>query len=208
LSQPRSLFAALANRLSHLFSRSHHAAAHGEGDVPPVAAAAKPRWKRWLIEALVVAAIFAGVGYWRAADLPEGPAPWLEGTLADGRGASLADMLKTAGGRPVLVSFWATWCPVCKAEEGNIAAVARDWPTLTVAMQSGERVAVARHLHERGLGFAALVDADGAMAREWRVRGVPTHFIVDGRGEIRYRSVGYATEYGLRARLWWIGRQG
>ena len=166
------------------------------------------RWKRWAIEILIVVAIFSGVAYWRAADLPEGPAPQLAGTLADGRAASLAEVLQAAGGRPVLVAFWATWCPICKAEEGNINAVARDWPTLTVAMQSGERMTVAKHLHERELRFAALVDADGSLARDWRVRGVPTHFIVDGRGVIRYQSVGYATEWGLRARLWWIGRRG
>lgn len=167
----------------------------------------RSRWKRWALEFLLVVAVFAGVGYWRAADLPAGPAPLLAGQLADGRAADLAEVVKAAGGRPVLVSFWATWCPICKAEEGNIDAVARDWPVLTVAMQSGERMTVAKHLHERGLRFPALIDASGSLAGEWKVRGVPTHFIVDGRGVIRYQSVGYATEWGLRARLWWIARQ-
>lgn len=166
----------------------------------------RSRWKRWAVEILVVVAIVGAVQFWRAADLPEGPAPHLAGTLADGRATDLASALQAAGGRPVLVAFWASWCPVCKAEEGNIDAVARDWPTLTVAMQSGERIAVAKHLHERGLRFTALVDADGGLAREWRVRGVPTHFIVDSRGIIQWRGSGYATEWGLRARLWWIGR--
>lgn len=168
----------------------------------------RSRWKRWALEILIVVVVVGVVQFWRAADLPAGPAPYLGGTLADGRAANLAGVLKAAGGRPVLVAFWATWCPVCKAEEGNIDAIARDWPTLTVAMQSGEGKAVAKHLHERELRFSALVDGDGAMARDWHVRGVPTHFIVDGRGIIRYQSVGYATEYGLRARLWWIARQG
>ena len=143
---------------------------------------------------------------WQARDLPAGPAPALVGTLSDGRAASLADALKTANGRPVLVDFWATWCPVCKAEEGNIAAVARDWPTLTVAMQSGDAAAVAKHLKERDLGFTALVDADGRLATAWKVRGVPTHFIVDSRGIVRFQLVGYATNPGLRARLWWASR--
>jgi thiol-disulfide isomerase/thioredoxin len=166
------------------------------------------RWKRWSLEALIAVFIIVAVQFWQARDLPEGLAPWLGGTLADGRSADLAAVLKASGGRPVLVSFWASWCPICKAEEGNINAVARDWPTLTVAMQSGERMAVAMHLHERELRFAALVDADGGMAREWNVRGVPTHFIVDSHGVIRYQSAGYATEWGLRARLWWIARSG
>ena len=163
----------------------------------------RTRWKRWALEALVVVGIVAGVQFWQALDLPRGPAPALAGTLPDGRPASLAALLGAASGQPVLVTFWATWCPVCKAEEGNIAAVAQAWPTLTVAMQSGERIAVAQHLFERGLRFAALVDAAGRLAGDWQVRGVPTHFIVDSRGIIRCRVVGYASEWGLRARLWW-----
>jgi len=164
------------------------------------------RWMRWMLEALLIIAIVVAVQLWQARDLPEGPAPQLAGTLVDGRAASLADALKAANGKPVLVAFWATWCPVCKAEEGNIAAVARDWPTLTIAMQSGDAAAVAKHLKERGLDFPALIDADGRLATAWKVRGVPTHFIVDSRGIVRFQLVGYTTSIGMRARLWWASR--
>jgi len=159
-----------------------------------------------MLEALLIVAVVVAVQLWQARGLPEGPAPQLAGTLTDGRAASLADVLKAAGGKPVLVVFWSTWCPVCKAEEGNIAAVARDWPLLSVAMQSGEAATVAKHLKERGLDFTALVDGGGRLAAAWNVRGVPTHFIVDSRGIVRFRVVGYATEFGLRARLWWASR--
>jgi thiol-disulfide isomerase/thioredoxin len=171
-----------------------------------ILSAVRTRWKRWTLEALLVVGIVAGVQLWQARGLADGMAPALSGRLVDGRAASLAEALKTAAGRPVLVAFWATWCPVCKAEEGNVDAVARDWPTLTVAMQSGDAAAVAKHLRERDLGFAAIVDADGGIAAEWQVRGVPTHFIVDSGGNIRFRLVGYTTELGLRARLWWASR--
>lgn len=164
------------------------------------------RWKRWMLEALLIIALVVAVQLWQARGLPAGPAPALAGMLADGRPGSLADVLKDANRRPVLVAFWATWCPVCKAEEGNVNAVARDWPTLTVAMQSGDAAAVAKHLQQRELGFAAIVDADGALAADWQVRGVPTHFVIDGSGNIRFQLVGYATEFGLRARLWWVQR--
>ena len=175
-----------------------------------------PRWlaplsdparrKRLLLEALLIVGVIAGIQLWQVRGLPEGPAPALAGPLSDGRATSLAQVLKAANGRPVLVAFWSTWCPVCKAEEGNIAAVARDWPLLSVAMQSGEPATVAQHLAERGLAFAAVVDSSGRLAGDWRVSGVPTHFIVDSRGIIRFRLVGYATEFGLRARLWWAAR--
>ena len=97
----------------------------------------------------------------------------------------------------------ATWCPVCKAEDGNIQSIATDHAVLSVAMQSED---LATHMRERGLNFATIDDPDGALATAWKVRGVPSHFIVDGAGNVRFRVVGYATTWGLRARLWWVER--
>lgn len=156
------------------------------------------RWRKWLLEALILVAIVASVSLWQNRGLPEGAAPPLAGVRTDG-----TSMKVGAGGTAQLVVFWATWCPVCRAEEGNIVAVAEDWPVLSVAMQSGDAAAVAKHLKERGIGVPALVDADGAIAADWRVRGVPAHFVLDPAGNIRFRVVGYATTLGLRARLWW-----
>ncbi|MBL8490502.1 MAG: redoxin domain-containing protein, partial [Rhodocyclaceae bacterium] len=98
-------------------------------------------WRRWMFEAFLVFALVAAVMLWQSRDLPDGAAPPLEGRLLDGRPVNLPDSLRDSGGRPVLVAFWATWCPVCKAEAGNLAAVAGDWPMLAVAMQSGDAAA-------------------------------------------------------------------
>lgn len=164
----------------------------------------KLSWKKVAREALIVLAIMAGVSLWQVRGLPEGPAPALAGTLLDGRAASLAEVVKAAGGEPVLVAFWATWCPVCKAEDGNLEAVSRDHPVLTVAMQSEEAAAVAKHMKGRGLSFPVINDPEGALAADWKLRGVPAHFVVDGQGVIRFRVMGYASEWGLRARLWFV----
>lgn len=66
----------------------------------------------------------------------------------------------------------------------------------------------AQYWQTRGLAEGAApplagVLTDGSQAIDWGVRGVPTHFIVDGAGNIRFRVVGYATTWGLKARLWW-----
>lgn len=159
-----------------------------------------PRWRKRAIEALVILAVILGAQYWQTRGLPVGPAPALAGSLLDGRPASLDDALKAASGKPVLVAFWATWCPVCKAEDGNIEAISHDRPVLSVAMQSEQ---VAQHMKERGLTFPAINDPDGLIASTWKVNGVPAHFVVDGAGEVRFRVVGYTTEWGLRARLFW-----
>jgi thiol-disulfide isomerase/thioredoxin len=157
-------------------------------------------WKKWGLEALAIIAVVVAIQVWQSRGLPEGPAPALAGTGIDGQPLDLAETLRAAEGKPVLVAFWATWCPVCKAEDGNLESISRDQPVLSVAMQSED---VARHMKERNLSFATINDPDAALAAAWKVRGVPSHFIVDGQGKVRFSVVGYATTWGLRARLWW-----
>lgn len=158
-------------------------------------------WQRRLLEGGLILAGILGVQYFQTRGLPEGAAPPLAGVLTHEQAAGVE-----AGGAPTLVAFWATWCPVCSAEEDNIVAVARDHRVVSVAMQSGDAATVAKHLRERGIALPVLVDDDGRHARNWRVRGVPTHFVVDGAGIIRFRVVGYATTWGLKARLWWAAK--
>lgn len=156
-----------------------------------------------MLEALAIIAVVVAVQLWQVRGLPEGPAPALAGAGIDGKPLDLAEIVKTANGKPVLVAFWATWCPVCEAEDGNIQSIANEHAVLSVAMQSEN---VAQHMQERGLSFATVNDPDAAHAKRWNVRGVPSHFIVDGAGNVRFRVVGYATTWGLRARLWWAER--
>jgi thiol-disulfide isomerase/thioredoxin len=160
-----------------------------------------------VLEAFFIFALVAAVMLYQSRGLPAGPAPALAGTDLQGQTRSLDQTLKAANGRPVVVAFWATWCGVCKAEQGNLAAVAKDWPTLTVALQSGTAAEVSQYLAERGHGdLATLNDADGALSAAWKVRGVPAHFIVDKDGIVRFALVGYTTQLGLRLRLWWANR--
>jgi thiol-disulfide isomerase/thioredoxin len=108
--------------------------------------------------------------------------------------------------QPVLVHFWATWCPVCRAEQGSIAAIAQDHPeVVTVAMQSGPPDAVVKHLHEQGLNFSTLNDEDGKLSVAWGVHAVPASFIIDRDGQVRFVEIGYSTGIGLRFRLWLAG---
>jgi thiol-disulfide isomerase/thioredoxin len=159
------------------------------------------RWRGWLTEAALIFAIIIGISLWQNRGLPEGAAPPLAGMRTDGSFVKVG-----AGGTASLLVFWATWCPICKAEAGNIEAIATDWPVISVAMQSGDAVAVTQYLAARAGSLPAIVDASGGISADWRVRGAPTHFVIDPAGNIRFRVVGYATEIGLRARLWWANR--
>ena len=165
---------------------------------PPPKTPARRRWLRRAAEVALVLVVILGVRAYQQRDIVTGPAPALAGVLLDGKPFTLTPI----AGQPQLVHFWASWCPICRAEQGSIAALARDYPTVTVAMQSGSDDEVVRYLQKEALSFPVLNDPEGALAAQWGVRGVPASFIVDEAGQVRFVEIGYTTEIGLRLRLW------
>jgi len=165
----------------------------------------RPAWRVWAERGAwiaLAAAIFFGVRVYQQRTLIEGPAPALQAALLDGTVFDLAAVRD----RPVLVYFWATWCPVCRLEQGSIESLAEDHRVIAMAMQSGDSNEVANYMRKHGLRVPVINDPIGAYAAEWGVRATPTSFIVDRTGQIRFREVGYTTEIGLRMRLWWAGQ--
>jgi peroxiredoxin len=159
-------------------------------------------WRRLTIELLVIALVIVGVRAYTTRGTVSGPAPSIEAQAVDGAPVSLAALR----GEPVMVHFWATWCPICRAEQGSVAAIARDHRVVTVAMQSGDATTVRRYLREQDWQVPAVADEDGALSRAFGVRAVPATFFVDRQGQVRYVEVGYTTAIGMRLRLWLAGR--
>ncbi len=162
------------------------------------------RLRDWALNLALILAVFLGVQWWQSRPLASGAAPPLAGLRLDGTPVDLTDLR----GRPVLVHFWATWCPICKLSIGGVESIAQDHPVLTVAMQSGEATDIRAYLAEHGLELPVLIDEDGRLAARWGVRGVPANFVLNAAGQISYASQGVGTETGLRARLWAAGLEG
>ncbi|HIO92875.1 MAG TPA: protein disulfide oxidoreductase [Leucothrix mucor] len=167
---------------------------------PKSAVKPKRRWLRYLLEFIIIIALVFAFRAWQQRNMVSGVAPEIQGVLMDGK----ITQLKNYRGKPVLLHFWATWCPFCKVEEGSITGIAEDWPVLTVAYQSGDKSEIEKHLKERGLeSWATISDPDSRLADLYGVTGVPTTFIIDENGNIRFREVGLTSSWGLRARLWY-----
>ena len=160
------------------------------------------RWRGYAINLLLFIAVVVGMRTWQQRDMVSGPAPVLQGATLAGQPYKLPAHPE----RPVLVHFWATWCPICRAEQGSIAAIAHDHPdVITIAMQSGKPEEVARFMREQGIDFPVVNDADGSLSASWGVHAVPASFIISPDGTIRFVEVGYTTGIGLRLRLWLAG---
>ncbi len=154
--------------------------------------------RRILVNLMLIVVVYAGVQWYQSRPLASGDAPPLAGELL-GRTPFDLDAWR---GRPVLVHFWATWCPICKLGEDDIAALAEDHAVITVAMQSGSPGDVRGYLAEHGLDLPTLNDPYGEIATAWGVRAVPASFVIGADGQVRFATVGYTTGIGLNARLW------
>lgn len=100
-------------------------------------------------------------------------------------------------GRKVLLNFWATWCPPCKAEMPHVQKFyeeerLRDVVVLGVNLTDTEKSAdrVGEFTRERELTFPILLDESGQARSLYRVRAYPTSIFIDSQGVIRGKRQG------------------
>ena len=160
----------------------------------------KHRWLAIFLQLLIILIIFMGLRAWQLRDAINGQAPNIRGVLLDGQLVELAQY----SGQPVLVYFWASWCPVCKMTSDSVNSIAEDYKVITVASWSGEAGLVEKYVQQADLTMPVIVDNEGQWAERYGVKGVPASFIIDGTGNVQFIESGYTTEYGLRSRLWWL----
>ncbi|MEQ8278651.1 MAG: TlpA disulfide reductase family protein [Deltaproteobacteria bacterium] len=158
-----------------------------------------------IVIALCLLAAFALVGrrMWAVATgpLPPGPgvtAPAIVGATPDGMERSL-ESLK---GKVVVVDFWATWCPPCRAAMPGLQKLHEDLEgegvvVLGVNQEPGAEARVKRYLEGSGITFESVMD-EGDIARRWGVYTFPTTFVVGRDGVIRATYRGPVAEGTLR----------
>ncbi|HED32908.1 MAG TPA: redoxin domain-containing protein [Gammaproteobacteria bacterium] len=161
----------------------------------------RARVVRFLAQILLLTVVYFSVRAWQGRHDIQGLAPIIQGVQLNGEVFNL----EKYRGAPVLVHFWATWCAVCRFESKNIAALAEDYPVITVATWVEDEKAVEAYLQQAGLDMPVIVDTDQRWARKYAIKAVPYSFIIDSNGYIRYIEKGYSTEAGLRLRMWWAG---
>lgn len=159
-------------------------------------------WLRWVRDLTLIALALILFSWWQTRDAARGPAPALVGQLIDGQLIELKDYR----GKPLLVHFWAIWCPICRLENGAIDSLADDYQVLTIATSSGSPRKVGLYLEQEQLTFPVMVDESGDLARRWGVSGVPVSFVIDPDGNIGHIASGFTSGAGLRARMWLAGR--
>lgn len=104
--------------------------------------------------------------------------------------------LKDYRGKVILLNFWATWCPPCRREMPSMERLhqnfkGRDFVVLAVnQMEDGDHVFAFTGELEVDPTFTILFDKDSAVSRAYQVQGLPTTYLIDKKGNIRFRAIG------------------
>ncbi len=101
-------------------------------------------------------------------------------------------------GKPVVLNFWASWCPPCREESPLLERAWRQYEDrgvlfVGVDTQDTEEDALA-YIDEFGLTFPNGLDADGEITVAYGVVGLPVTFFIGGDGVVKRRWVGALTE--------------
>jgi len=166
--------------------------------------AGRPRWRAWLREAAIMAAIAGAVlavmgatrgGGARAIAVAD-EAPPFDLARADGgerlRSSALA-------GRPIVLTFWATWCPGCRDELPELEALHRrasDDITIIAVSREPART-VLGYAEKRGMTLPLYID-DAVFAR-YGIESIPTTIVIGPDGRIRGELTGYEDADALEA---------
>ncbi len=96
----------------------------------------------------------------------------------------------------MLVNFWATWCPPCRAEMPTIEQAYRAYRAsglqiLAISIDTEPQETVQAFVEALGLTFPALLDSDMTVIQEYRIAGIPGSVLIDRQGVIRAVEVGF-----------------
>jgi len=132
-----------------------------------------------------------------------GQAPDIGLSLLDGRQISLSQLR----GQPVLITFWATSCAICREEIPHLIKLHTDlapagFEVIAIAMAYDPPNRILSFSKGEGLPYAIALDIQGEAARAFgRIEATPTSFLIGPDGRIAYRKVGKINFNALRTRI-------
>jgi thiol-disulfide isomerase/thioredoxin len=124
----------------------------------------------------------------------QGQTPLFSAPAISGEQVSLSDYR----GKVVMLNFWATWCPPCRAEMPVIEAAYRQYQNqgfVVLAVNNAEDInTVGAFARQFELSFPVLMDTSARIQRQFGITGYPTSLFLDANGELYATHSGMVTE--------------
>lgn len=104
--------------------------------------------------------------------------------------------IKDLKGKVIVINFWATWCPPCRREMGSLERLhlaTKDKNVVVIAVNIGEDIDTVfsfMGIVDPSPSFPIIFDSDANSLKLWKVRGLPTTYIISSNGNIAYKAVG------------------
>lgn len=98
-------------------------------------------------------------------------------------------------GKPMVINFWATWCPPCVGEMPELQKFKEKNPAIDLHLVSiqEDSETVKEFLKEQNLKLNPILDSTGKIAQQYRINAIPTTLVVNTQGVIIYRKTGPVT---------------
>ncbi len=129
------------------------------------------------------------------------PTPDFEArTIAGNEKVRISDL----HGKVVMLNFWASWCPPCRAELPTVAKLAaelKDQGLIVYGVNDEDPGTAKKYLEKQGLTLPTLDDGNEKAHRLYRVDAIPTVFLIDEQGRIVKYLKGGHDEESLRAAI-------
>ena len=107
-------------------------------------------------------------------------------------------------GRPVVLNFWATWCPPCRAEMPQFQATSSKFngQAIVLGIDQGEPSSIVGDFgNSLGITYPLLIDQDNSVNRLYGISALPTTVFVDSQGLIREVYAGIVSQAVLEDRI-------
>ncbi|HHJ36030.1 MAG TPA: TlpA family protein disulfide reductase [Gammaproteobacteria bacterium] len=102
--------------------------------------------------------------------------------------------LNDTRGQWVFLHFWASWCGPCRKEMPTLQQLAESFPEdelkIVMVNTAEDEDTIFTFLAAINVELNSLMDADGLVTEVWKPRGLPTTFLIDPKGEVKYQAVG------------------
>lgn len=126
-------------------------------------------------------------------------APDFELKTLDGKTAKLSDYR----GKKVILNFWATWCPPCKAEMPDIQKYHQEAgdSVVILAVNIDPQYDVQKFVRDTNVTFPVLLDSKDEVNTLYRILTIPTTYFIDEKGIIRSKHLSVMTVETIREHI-------